>query len=114
MLKVINDAMLPAAEEAVDQLHEVAACQGRCLKLRIIYTQVMQAGEEVGAVLAQSVESEELERELQALLSSAADEEHVLADQLSQLKLLSPPDTDPMEALGNMTDKKRPAATALH
>lgn len=73
----------------------------------------MQESEEIGAVLGGTVENEELERELEALLSGTeANEDHMLAEQLSKLELISPPDKHPMRPMKNVV--KKPMATALH
>ena len=77
----------------------------------------MQESEEIGAVLGGTVENEELERELEALLSGAdsgteANEDHMLAEQLSKLELISPPDKHPMKPMKNVV--KKPIAAALH
>jgi charged multivesicular body protein 7 len=96
VLKTINDDMLTAAEEVVDELHEV-----------------IQESEEVGAILGGNVENEELERELEALLSGpdSSTKADDLAEQLSKLELVSPPDADPTQI---MAQKKIPAVTPLH
>lgn len=79
----------------------------------------MQESEEIGAVLGGTVENEELERELEALLSGAdsgteTNEDHnvMLAEQLSKLELISPPDKHPLKPMENVV--KKPMATALH
>ena len=71
---------------------------------------MVQESEEVGEVLGGSEESEELEKELEALLCESAEgstRPDELAEQLSKLELLSPPTTHPVQA-------QRPAATPLH
>jgi hypothetical protein len=99
VLKTINDDMLTAAEEVVDELHEV-----------------IQESEEVGAILGGSVENEELEKELEALLSGpdSSTQADDLAEQLSKLELVSPPDADPVKTTHIMAQKKTPAVTPLH
>jgi hypothetical protein len=80
---------------------------------------VIQESEEVGAILGGSVENEELEKELEALLSGpdSSTQADDLAEQLSKLELVSPPDADPVSPVKTthiMAQKKTPAVTPLH
>ena len=69
-----------------------------------MYIQAVQVGDAVGDVLGEdvmrdSMEEEELEEELQALLSTveSSHEPTSLAEQLSKLQLITPPDTAPAD-----------------
>jgi hypothetical protein len=106
-LKAMNKSLTGVAD-VVDELHEA-----------------MQMCEEVEATLGENVgreglEAEELERELQALLSSPdgslapAREEGLLAEQLSRLELISVPTTHPSESTGQEALKQPRVALALH
>ena len=82
--------------------------------------QALEQCEEVGDVLAGDTESDVLEKELEALLLSSAEsslqapgdtEDSHLADQLSQLQLISPPATDPAGSSGAQLQRKTAAST---
>lgn len=102
------------AEKIMEALYEVYyTCNTATSHVSLYYKQAVQVADTVGDVLGEdvmrdSMEEEELEGELQGLLStmeSSHEEPASLAEQLSKLQLITPPDTAPANA--NSSEKQQ-------